>query len=319
MKHLIFSLSSAVFLFSAGASSETLSFGASEGGGPVYAAMTAISKAARAHENLDIRIQPFRGTGQYIPITNAGELSGGLANAMQLLEAYRGEGTFDGHPNPNLRMIAASYPFRLSVGIRADSGLESITEIKGLRLPTEYHTSPIAIRLNDAVLANAGLTRDDMKLVPVVSFGESRKLMGQGLVDLWLAVVGSGATAGVEQKVGKVRLLSLDGSPEAVAAMKKIIPVAEMVTVKPRPGLIGVEKPIFAMKYDYMLFTSTALADDVAFKLAKVLHENKGELAEAVPAFKGFDPQAMTPDIGVPYHPGAIRFYKEAGLWRNTD
>ena len=96
MRHLIFSLSSAVFLFSAGAFAETYSFGASEGGGPVYAAMTAISKAAGTHENLDIRIQPFRGTGQYIPITNAGELSGGLANAMQLLEAYRGEGIFDG-------------------------------------------------------------------------------------------------------------------------------------------------------------------------------------------------------------------------------
>ena len=159
----------------------------------------------------------------------------------------------------------------------------------------------------------------DMKLVPVVSFGEARKLMGQGLIDMWLAVVGSGSTAGVEQKAGKVRLLTLDESSDAVAALQKVVPIAEVVTVEPRPGYLGVEKPIKVMKYDYMLFTSAALADDDAYKLAKTLHENKAELAAAVPAFKGFNPQQMAPDLGVPYHPGAVRFYKDVGIWRSAD
>ena len=319
MRPILHALTGAVLAMSTSASADTLSFGATEGGGPVFAAMTAISKAAVAHEGMDIRIQPFRGTAQYVPIINAGELAGGLANAMQLLEAYKGVGTFDGHSHPNLRLIAASYPFKLTMGMRAESGIESITQIKGLRLANEYHASPIGDTLSTALLANAGLTPDDMTLVPVASFGEARKLMGQGLIDMWLAVVGSGSTAGVEQKAGKVRLVTLDDSPEAVARMQEVVPVAEMAVVKPRPGFLGVEGPINVMKYDYMLFSSVALADDDAYKLAKTLHENKGELAAAVPAFKGFDPQHMTPDLGVPYHPGAIRFYKEVGIWRSAD
>jgi TRAP transporter TAXI family solute receptor len=319
VRHILHALSGAVFLVSAGASADTLSFGTTEGGGPVFAAMTAISKAAVAHEGMDVRIQPFRGTAQYVPIINAGELAGGLANAMQLVEAYKGVGTFDGKSHPNLRLIAASYPFKLTMGVRAESGIESITQIKGLRMASEYHSSPIGDTLSDALLANAGLSRDDMKLVPVASFGEARKLMGQGLIDMWLAVVGSGSTAGVEQKVGKVRLVTLDDSPAGTAGLQKVVPIAEIATVEPRPGFLGVDKPIKVMKYDYMLFTSGALADDDAYKLAKTLHENKAELAAAVPAFKGFDPQQMSPDLGVPYHPGAIRFYKEVGIWRNAD
>ena len=178
-----------------------------------------------------MRVQPFRGTTQYVPIVNAGELASSLSNAMQLANAYNGAGTFEGHANPNLRAIAASYPFRLTMGVKADKGIESLTQIKGLRMPTEYHTSRIAVTLNDAVLANAGLTRDDMTAVPVASFGESRKLMGQELVDLYLSVVGTGADAAIQQKIGKIRLLSFDDSPEAVAAMKKVIPVESTVAV----------------------------------------------------------------------------------------
>ena len=319
MRHFLHALTGAVFLVSAGASADTLCFGSTEGGGPVFAAMTAISKAAVAHEDMDVRIQPFRGTAQYVPIINAGELAGGLANAMQLVEAYKGVGTFDGHSHPNLRLIAASYPFKLTMGVRAESGIESITQIKGLRMASEYHSSPIGDTLSAALLANAGLTPDDMKLVQVASFGEARKLMGQGLIDMWLAVVGSGSTAGVEQKAGKVRLVTLDGSPDGLTGLQKVVPIAEIVTVEPRPGFLGVQTPIKVMKYDYMLFTSVALGDDDAYKLAKTLHENKAELAAAVPAFKGFNPQQMAPDLGVPYHPGAIRFYKDVGIWRSAD
>jgi TRAP-type uncharacterized transport system substrate-binding protein len=58
------------------------------------------------------------------------------------------------------------------------------------------------------------------------------------------------------------------------------------------------------------------VADDVVYKLAKLLHNHKAELAANFGALNGFDPKRMNKDMGpVRFHPGAIKYYKEIGEW----
>jgi TRAP-type uncharacterized transport system substrate-binding protein len=53
--------------------------------------------------------------------------------------------------------------------------------------------------------------------------------------------------------------------------------------------------------------------DDDVYKLMKVLHGEKKTLVSAFKVMEDFDPQRMHIDFGVPYHPGAMRFYRETG------
>ena len=55
--------------------------------------------------------------------------------------------------------------------------------------------------------------------------------------------------------------------------------------------------------------------DDVVYKFVKTMYHEKPELVKILAAFKGYDPQHMARPHPMPYHPGAIKFYKEAGLW----
>ena len=57
------------------------------------------------------------------------------------------------------------------------------------------------------------------------------------------------------------------------------------------------------------------MPDDVVYNIVKTLHDSKDELVKGQPVFRNFDPNAMNEEIGVPWHPGAIKFYKEIGQW----
>jgi uncharacterized protein len=58
----------------------------------------------------------------------------------------------------------------------------------------------------------------------------------------------------------------------------------------------------------------------VVYQMAKIIYENKQGMAEVFPPFNGFNPDQMVrpaADIApAEYHPGAIRFYQEVGIWR---
>ena len=97
--------------------------------------------------------------------------------------------------------------------------------------------------------------------------------------------------------------------------MRKFIPVAYATKLEPgkgrtrhrsrRPG---------SMPIDYLVLANKKVPDDVVYKLAKIMHDNKADLAANFGALNGFDPNRMAKDMGpAQFHPGAIKYYKEIG------
>ena len=120
----------------------------------------------------------------------------------------------------------------------------------------------------------------------------------------------------VDAKVGGIRVLPFDDSPEAVARMQKAFPVGYLLELKPGPGTLGVSKPIKTMAFDFVLVTSKDTPDEVVYKVVKAMHGGKKSMAGVSKAFNNFQPSEMPKQYdGQTYHPGAIKFYKEAGMW----
>ena len=63
------------------------------------------------------------------------------------------------------------------------------------------------------------------------------------------------------------------------------------------------------------LITHENVDEDLVYKFTKMLYENREQVAEKHPAGKALNPKNATRDTGTPYHPGAIKYYKEAGIW----
>jgi hypothetical protein len=117
--------------------------------------------------------------------------------------------------------------------------------------------------------------------------------------------------------VGGLRVLEVDTSPEAMKRTEALIPGAYVMQVAPGPAIDGITRPTHLIAFDMVMITNAKVSDDVVYRVAKALHDNKQDLVATFPPFGLFQPQGMAkPLIGVPMHPGAAKYYREAGLMK---
>jgi TRAP transporter TAXI family solute receptor len=280
-----------------------------------YSAGAAIAKVA-ADNGMNLRLQPYGGTSAYVPGVNANEIEFGLANELETHYAVTGEVIYKDKPQKDLRVISILTPLYSEFFVRKDSPIKSIADLKGKRVPTDYVSQRVLDVLTRGTLANAGLTYDDIKKVPVPNVVGGADEFAKGNADVFMFALGSGKVAEVDAQVGGVRVLPIDSSKEAMARMRKLIPVAYATKVEPGKGRAGVDAPTMVYAYDYLVLANSKVSDEAAYKLTKILHDNKAALAAGFGALGGFDPKRMAKDMGpVQFHPGAIKYYKEVGAW----
>jgi TRAP-type uncharacterized transport system substrate-binding protein len=166
-----------------------------------------------------------------------------------------------------------------------------------------------------ASLANQGLTEDDFKVIVVPGAKAGVTALIEGRVDFAMGSVGMPVVTEANARLG-VRFLPLSTDSKDVKALKKAFPGG---TVKVRqPGPPGLKVPTPLLTYPLMVTTSTHLPDEVAYALVKGWWENHQETWGMHPVAKGWSPgDFVIKDVTVPYHSGAIKFYKEKGAWNS--
>ena len=295
------------------ASAQLYALGTGKQGFFTYSAGAAIAKVA-ADGGLNLRVKPFGGTSAYVPGVDAGEQQFGLANELETHYAVTGSVIYN-KPLKDLRVVAVLTPLYSEFFVAKDSPIKTVADLKGKRVPTGYASQRVLDELTKGTLANGGLTEQDVQNVPVPNVVGGASEFEQGKADTFMFALGSGKVAEVNSKV-PIRVLPIDHSKEAMARLKKYIPVAYATQVKPGKGRAGLDEPTWVYAYDYLVLANDKVPDDVVYKLTKLLHDHPKELAANFGALSEFDPNRMSKDMGpVKFHPGAIKFYKEAGQW----
>jgi len=280
-----------------------------------YSAGAAIAKVASDH-GLALRIQPFGGTSAYVPAVAAKEVDFGLANELETNYAVTGTVIYKGKPQPDIRVVAIMNPLYSALFVRKDSPIKTIADLKGKRVPTDYTSQRVLDILVQGTLANAGLTYNDIQKVRVPNVVGGANEFAEGKADVFNFALGAGKVSETDAKVGGIRALNIDPSPEAMARLRKWVPVAYAAKVEPAKGRAGINEPTTLFAYDYLLLTSTKIPDEAVYKLTKILHENKAALVAGFRPLAGFMPNRMNKDMSpVQFHPGAIKYYKEIGAW----
>jgi hypothetical protein len=289
-------------------------------GSVFYSASVTVGKILNEKLNMQVRVQPMGGSSTYIPLLNRGEVDFGLTNVDDSVKAYKGAGHFK-RANPNMRLMVALFPLTLGIIVPADSPIQKVADLKGKRMPSGYRSQVTGVVLQNAVLWNGGLTMKDIRPVPAPSLFAGVDLLAEGKVDAATISIGTaqGQRAHAElSSRGGIRFLNLDGSPNGVAAIRKYLP-ARSATVQPAKNRIGIVGPTTIMTYTIFLTTNDKMPEDVVYNLVRTLSVSKAEMVKGTPALAGFDPSRMAEEIGVPWHPGAIRFYKEKAQWPPRD
>ncbi len=284
-------------------------------GGATSQVSAAIAKVVSSQGELQVRTQPMAGTNQYIPPVNAGQLEFGVSNIVQLTFAVEGRSLFEGHPNRNLRMVATLMPFRVGLLVPEDSDIRTVADLEGRPVPSGFRAAPLFKVVFEGFLATEGLSYEDVQQVPVSGVNQMWELFMQGKVLTAIVTVGSAIAKQTDAALGGVRYLSFDDSPQSVAALNEHVPRAHLELMHPAPKLTGLLTPSNLLNYDYTLFAGKDVPDDLVDQVVRAMYENPDELRVSGALWEEFSAEGMSKDVGIEYHPGAIKFYQEKGIW----
>ncbi|MDB5617219.1 TAXI family TRAP transporter solute-binding subunit [Tardiphaga sp.] len=239
----------------------------------------------------------------------SGQIAFALGDALQ--DAWTGNTAagFDGKLD-KLRVIGALYPSFIQIVATRDSGIRTLSDLKGRSLSVGAEKSGTELNAH-AILAAAGLKESDLGRIENKDFAESAQLMAKKQLDATLQSAGLGVTS----------LKELSDNNEVV-----LVPVPKAVVRKmgapfrlgmiPAGTYLGQSREIQTATVMNYLVTSAAVSDDLAYQMTRLVFDSLPELAIAHMVGSEIRRKNAARSGPVPLHPGAIRYYREKGLLR---
>ena len=270
-----------------------------------YTTSAAVAKVLKEKAGINILVQPTAGDTAIIPMVDRGEAELGISNVMEVADGIKA-----GHKE--LRIIAAVHAYRTPFFVRKDSNMHTVADLKGKRVELGYSAMRNIDKVGRAQLAASGLTDKDIKVVLVPNVVRGADDFVSGASDMFNFAFGAPKVREVDATVGGIRVLEVDekGMPEA----RKIMPYGYLTEVKPGPVFIGVEKPMKVYSFDALIFSSAKVPDDFVYKFLEALDKNKADIVAIQPVLREFTLAFAYKQYDIPYHPGALKYYKEHNI-----
>jgi TRAP transporter TAXI family solute receptor len=286
--------------------SASVRFAAGQQGSQNYGVNAALAQAFKSGADLNATVQAFGGPTSYLPLVNSGELDVAAVVMPDLGDAVRGTGPFAGNAQKDIKLVAALFPSPVGLMVRKDSGITSIKDLKGKRVTWGLTAQASLLPYVEGALANGGLTRSDVKLVPVASVANGVDDVVGGRADATLFALRGGKVVEADSATGGIRWLPFDSSPAAVQRMQAVAPEAYLVTVKPEDKVVGAPEPMSTMAYDYVLVTGPKTSEAAIAAMARALREKGPEIAKANKVLGEMTADSIVrPYKQIPHHPVA--------------
>jgi uncharacterized protein len=304
----------ALCLLASPASAQTIGIVTTPAGSFSNSTGQAIAKVLVDKAKLRAVVQAQASTG--FEEVESGSADFNVSNSFDATFFATGTGEYQGQgKKPVMRYVGALIPYRVAMHVRADSGIKTINDLKGKRVSSDFNAQKTIARIIEAHLANAGLDYKDVVKVPAPNVVRQAEDFMSGKVDVLFFALGAAAIKQANASVGGLRVLEVATSAEAMRRTEALIPGAYVVNVSPNPALDGITTPTNLVAFDMVLITNAKVPDEVVYKVAKALHDNKEDLRTTFAPFGLFQPKSMAKALkGVPMHAGAVKYYKEIRL-----
>ena len=316
IRKLVLATAASAFACSAQAQA-TYGFATLPPGSILHAQASVIAKVVQDNSKLQIRVIGFGGDTGILEAVNSKKSDFWVLDVGESADTLHGRGTWKDNAKPNLRTAITMYGFQMAFWVRKDSSIQALADLKGKRVPAGWVQQTGVIPHTTAVLSAGGLTYKDVEQVPEVNVVRAADDFKAGKLDILFFAVGAPKVAEVAASVGGLRLLPMNPHPDSEARMQAVRKEYYYSTVNPAPHIAGIDKPSPVQTIDVVIGVGSHVADDVVYEFVKAMHQNKKSLAEGHPNFNRFDEkESGKPQPSLPHHPGAIKYFREAGIWR---
>jgi TRAP transporter TAXI family solute receptor len=295
----------------------TLTLTAYDTGSSGFNIAVAVGKMFKDKHNADVRVLPAGNDVARLAPLKTGRAQ---ASAMGIGTYFAQEGVFEfavkeWGPQPLRLLLSSTDCNAISLGVAKDTGVKEVKDLKGKRIGMVVG-SPALNQNAFAVLAFGGLTKNDVKLVEFSSYGAMWKGMVNNDVDAAIASNISGQVKEVETSPrGLVYPPTPAADKEGWARLNKIAPY-----YLPHRSTCGAGVPpggsVELPSYAYPIFMAYGdQPTDLIYSMTMSMIVNYGLYKDNAPGAAGLDVKKQNLTWVVPYHEGAVRALKEAGVW----
>lgn len=302
---------------SSGGQRRQLSMGAARVGGASNTLATGLAGVISKALPIEMSVKPIGDFSSYINLLENDEVQFGLDSMTSITWTYYGSGPVK-EAHKSFQLLQLGTPQTWSIMVPDDQPVQTPEQLaawlKGKRMTHQWF-NPTIDHYNRLAFANLGINESDIRPVPISTYEDLSGAWSEGRTD----TVGSTIGVAVSEQMYNARAFhfaSLDGSPEAEQRMRAIDPSAYITRQEPGPR--GVKEPIHALTYDYGFVASKKVDEQTAYDLMAGLYASQEELSKIHPLLANWGPAEkrwVNPKASIPYHPGAVRFFKEKGMW----
>ena len=253
-----------------------------------------------------------RPTGGSVFNVNALErlLDFGVAQSDRNWQAYNGAADWTGNPAKYLRSVFSMHPETVLLVVRKDSGIKSVEDLRGKRVNIGNPGSGQRGNAED-VLRIYGLDFNrDFRAEGLQQHEASRALVDRK-IDAFFYTVGN-PSAAIEEPAQSVDIEILSINSDAIKKFVDEHPYYIMTTI-PAGTYRGVDYDVETFAVTATVVTTETASEELVYNMVKTVFENLDDLKASHAAFRNLDREEMLQGLSAPFHPGALRYYKEQG------
>jgi uncharacterized protein len=260
----------------------------------------------------DLRVQPLPGAGiANVRGIQEGKAEIGFGNTITTADAIAGAGEppLD-KKHDKVCNVATLYPQYFQLVANADAGINTLKDLKGKGFATQVkgNTGELIAR---HVLRVTGFTYSDVKASFTNSYTDSVEQMKDNRMHVF--ALGTGIPASSIMDLASAREIKLIDMGGIYEDMRKINPAYKLVTI-PKGTYPKQDKDVQVIGYYTHVIAACSLPEDTIYRITAATFGGKDNMSAIYKELAKLTPDVMAQDIGVPFHPGAAKWYKEKGI-----
>lgn len=301
-------LLAAAMLFSAPAAAQLIRIMSGPQGGAWYPLAGAIQGLIEKNiPGTNVQVAPGAGISNVIGVQN-NKAEMGFGNSVSTYDGVHGNDPFK-QKMDNVCHIATLYFQYFHIVALADSGINTVADIKDKVLTTQQKGNTGEQMTRD-VLKVYGLDYSKLRKVNFGSFTDSVSQLRDGQAQVFTLITTVPASSVMDlSSARKIRVIAVPD--DKLKALQKINKGYDKRIIK-AGSYPGQDKDVQTIGTWTHLIMRCSTPEELVYRITKTLAQNVDHLGNVVAAVKGLTPKELATDVGVPYHPGARRFYREA-------
>jgi TRAP transporter TAXI family solute receptor len=291
---------------------DAIRIGTSSIGADYYILAVAIGEILAKHETINATAEPIGGSHANVFGLAADNIDFAMVNASAAFDGYHGAAPFPG-PQP-LRLVAQGHTTYRFIVVRKSAEISAPADLRGKTIVAQRRAMPEIDAVGAALLSLGQLQANDVRIIGTVDTTQVEEALRAGTID------GAVMPASIDQPALQglfrdelVDFLYLDEA--SVDTMMESLPGIFFKDIVPAGSFAGQEEELIALALNVYFVADDRTPEDIVYRTVKTIHENYDEFTTYFSSASAWTVENALREPRIPFHPGAIRYYREIGAW----